>query len=104
MNDNRYSSPGEYAVQRTKNAVPTVTSVSDDVDLGISEGDIRIVDAYFYELALDASEDQSPPTPEEKTEIAKLAASFERLKAMTREEMLAERVRRLRRSRRLHGE
>lgn len=46
------------------------------------------MDAYHYELALDASKDRSPPTPEEPSERGKLATSFERLKAMTCEEML----------------
>jgi len=69
--------------------------------LRVSEGDIRMVDAYYDELALDASMDQSPPTPEERIELEKLTALSERLKAMTREEMLALRARRLHQLRRV---
>jgi hypothetical protein len=105
MKDYRCSPIGERAAQRTKDGVPTTAPTSDHVDLvlGISEGDIRIVDAYHYQLALDASQDRSSPTLEEQIEVGKLAASFARLQAMTHEQMLAERVRRLRRRRRLDG-
>jgi hypothetical protein len=71
-----------------------------DLVLRISEDDVRIVEAYYDELALEASRDRSPPTPEEQIELEKLAASSERLKAMTRPEMLALRARRLRQLRR----
>jgi hypothetical protein len=72
-----------------------------DLVLRVTEGDIRMVEAYYHELALEASQDRSPPTLEEQIALKKLAASFERLKAMTREELLAERARRLRQRRRL---
>jgi hypothetical protein len=61
------------------------------------------VDAYYYELALEASQDRSPPTPDEQVELAKLTALCERLKAMTREEKLALRARRLRQLRRFES-
>ena len=67
-----------------------------DLVLGVSEADIRMVDAFFHEVALDASEDKSPLTPAELLADAESVAAFERLKAMTPEEQRAERARRLR--------
>jgi predicted P-loop ATPase/GTPase len=103
MNDDRCSPTGKRASMHNQAAPMAPTSDDTDLVITVSEDDVRIVDAYYYELALDASKDPSPPTPEEQIELAKLAASFERLKAMTHEEMLEERERRLRR-RRLEGE
>jgi hypothetical protein len=113
MSDNRYSLPDDPASRRTMQSELAMTPAPDDGDLGISNDDIRIVAVYLYQLSLDASDDPSlpmyeddpsSPTPEEKAEVEKLAASFERLKKMTREEMLAERSRRLRRPHRLEGD
>lgn len=101
MSDDQCSPIGKHAFSRVKDRRATVPASGEvDLALRVSEGDIRIVDAYLAELALEASQDGSPPTPEEQIAADKLAASFERLKAMTREEMLAERVRRLRQRRR----
>ena len=72
------------------------SSETSDLVLGVSEADIRLVDAFHHELALEASADKSPPTRAEQLANAELAASFERLKAMTPEELRAERARRLR--------
>ena len=63
---------------------PTKEYVADPllrvVDLdGVSEQDIRIVDAFFQELALDASEDPSPPTAEEQENIDAIAAFVDKL-------------------------
>ena len=44
--------------------------------LRVSEGDIRMVDAYYDELALDASMDRSPPTPEERIDLEKIECSM----------------------------
>ena len=48
---------------------------------GVPERDARMVDAFFQQLALDASEDRSPPTPEEQENIDAIAAFTERLMA-----------------------
>src|SRR5437868_2617291 len=71
---------------------------ADDVDpvLGISECDLNIVNAFYHELAVDASQDPSPLTAAELVELESLDASLSRLKSMSREELLAERARRLR--------
>jgi len=77
---------------------PTTPAPNGEVDpvFGLSEADLRMVDAFYYELAMDAANDPSPPTAAEQVEIKVLAASFERLKAMSPEELLVERARRLR--------
>lgn len=46
---------------------------------GVSEQDIRIVDAYFQELALEASEDDSPPTPAEQEDLDAIASFVDSL-------------------------
>ena len=74
----------------------SVRSMEADLVLGVSEADIRLVDAFFHELALDASEDKSPPTRAEQLADAESIAALERLKAMTPDELRAERARRLR--------
>ena len=103
MNDNRCSPTGKRVSSGNKDGAtatdPGVGQVG--LVLRVTEGDIRMVEAYYHELALEASQDRSPPTPEEQVALKKLAASSERLKAMTREELLAERARRLRQRRRL---
>ena len=81
----------------------TYSKKRDQLVLGVSEADIRLVDAYFHELALDASSDPSPPTREEQTANAELAESFARLKSMTPDELRAERARRIRERRRRDG-
>ena len=70
----------------------------DDVDpvVGVSERDLRVVDAYYHHLALDASEDPAPPTATEQVQLAAIRAHNDRLLAMTPEDMLAERARRRR--------
>ena len=103
MSDGRFSSTGRRASLGSKDGEATTDPSFSNVGLvlRVTEGDIRMVEAYYHELALEASQDKSPPTPEEQVALQKLAASFERLKAMTREELLAERARRLRQHRRL---
>jgi hypothetical protein len=45
---------------------PTTTPDGDvDQVFGVSEADVRMVDAFYYELAMDAANDPSPPTPAE---------------------------------------
>ena len=96
MSDDRCSPTRKRASWRTLDVSAPHASEGADLAVRISEGDLRIVDAYYYELALEASQDRSPPTPEDQVELAKLTASSERLKSMTREERLALRAHRLR--------
>jgi hypothetical protein len=74
---------------------PATRGPGDEIDpvFGVTSGELRIVDAFFYELALEAAEDPSPPTAEEQLAIDNLRSRFERLKAMTPEEQDAERAR-----------
>jgi hypothetical protein len=103
MSDDRSSLTGKRAALggKDKEATPDPRFGNVGLVVRVTESDIRMVESYYHELALEASQDKSPPTPEEQVTLQKLAASFERLKAMTREELLAERARRLRQRRRL---
>jgi len=87
---------------RMPEAMTTATAPADDVDpvLGISEGDIRMVDAFYHELAVDDSEAETPPTADEEAAELRLAGSFDQLKTMTRAELLALQQQRLRERRR----
>ena len=81
----------------------TYSKKRDDLVLGVSEADINLVDAYFHELALESVSDPSPLTPEEQAADAGSVAAFERLKAMTPDELRAERARRMRERRLRYG-
>ncbi len=104
MNDDWTTPTGEY--EQPGRETPTATSATrsagrrhgDAIDpaLDVSPAELRIVDAFFYELALEAAEDPSPPNPREQLAIDNLRARFERLQAMTPEEQEAERQRLLR--------
>lgn len=48
---------------------------------GVSERDARLVDSFYQELAREASEDTSPATVEEQSNIDAIAAFAERLMA-----------------------
>jgi hypothetical protein len=82
---------------------PRGPAANDDLDpmLGVTSGELRIVDAFIHELALEAAEDPSPPTAEEQLAIDDLRERFERLQRMTPEEEEAERQRLLAMDRRL---
>jgi hypothetical protein len=60
-----------------------------DPVLGISERDLLLVEAFYHNLGVEASEDPSPPTPDEQESIDWLGAQFEKLKAMTEDELAA---------------
>ncbi|KAB2899469.1 MAG: hypothetical protein F9K40_10255 [Kofleriaceae bacterium] len=83
--------------------LPEQLAANDDNDpmLGVTSGELRIVDAFFHELALEAAEDASPPTAAEQLAIDDLRERFERLQRMTPEEEEAERQRLLAIDRRL---
>jgi len=101
MTDDWTTPTGEY--EQPCRDTPTATSATrppgrrhgDAIDpaLDLSSAELRILDAFFYELALEAAEDPSPPTPREQLAIDNLGARFERLQAMTPEEQAAERQR-----------
>ncbi len=101
MSDDWTTPTGEY--EQPCRETPTATSATrsaggrhgDAIDpaLEVSPAELRIVDAFFYELALEAAEDSSPPTPREQLAIDNLRARFARLQAMTPEEEEAERQR-----------
>jgi len=101
MNDDWTSPTGEYEFPCGERATArpmakhTARPNVDEIDpvLGVTSGELRIVDAFFYELALEAAEDPSPPTAEELIAIDNLRERFEKLKAMTPEEQDAERAR-----------
>jgi hypothetical protein len=54
---------------------------------GIREDDLRLLDAVNHELALDASDDPSPNTPEEDEADADLLARAQRTMAMSPEQV-----------------
>ncbi|MCB9507846.1 MAG: hypothetical protein H6709_02240 [Kofleriaceae bacterium] len=106
MTDDWCPPTDERESPRMPEAIPTATAPSDDLDpvLGISEGDIRMVDAFYHELAVDASEAERPRTADEEAAELRLAGSFEQLKTMTRDELLAIRQQRLQERRRAEEE
>jgi hypothetical protein len=104
MTDEWCPSSGEHSMLTkdvTSNA-DAAHSADADLALGVSEADIRLVDAFYHEVALEASNDRAPATHEEQAANAALAESFARLNAMTPDELRAERARR-REERRLRG-
>lgn len=87
---------GEGARLRNRGETPVELDDDGDPMTGVTGGELRMVDAFFHEVALDAAADPRPPTPAEQVAIDSLRARFERLKAMTPEEQAAERERLLR--------
>jgi hypothetical protein len=99
MTDDWSSPTGEYDQPRAERPGAAIAVHPDDeLDpvFGVTTGELRTVDAFFYELAIDAAEDPRPPTSAEQVAVDNLRARFERLKAMTAEEAAAERERLLR--------
>jgi len=78
MTDDWSTPTGEYV--RGEAAINDATP---DLDLlqGVEERDLRILDALFHELALEAAKDPTPNTPEEQAEDDKLMAWAEQLMA-----------------------
>ena len=108
MNDDWSTPTGEFEPNRCESASRdgvrlrnrgvTPDALDDDGDpaLGVTAGELRMVDALFHELALESAADPRPPTPAEQVAVDNLRARFERLKAMTPKEQAAERERLLR--------
>lgn len=59
---------------------PLPELTDDELDDGLDERNLRLLDAVYHHAALIASEDPSPPTPEELAEEAALARRLERLR------------------------
>lgn len=94
-----WSAPtGEYErplLERASADVLGPAMADEEIDpvFGLTPGELRMVDAFFYELAMDAANDPRPPTAAEVEAIADLRARADHLKAMTPEELEAERER-----------
>ena len=74
------------------------SNTDDEIDpvFGLTAGELRMVDAFLYEVAMEAAMDPRPPTADELEAIEDLRVRAERLKSMTPEELAAERERQLR--------
>ncbi len=71
-----------------------------DPDLGVTERDLNLFDAYHYELGVMAGEDPRPNTPEEQAiEAASWADAIEMM-SKSPEEVRAQQAERRRRARR----
>ncbi len=68
--------PTQEYVPEDRGALPRVV----DLD-GVSERDVRVVDAFFHGVALDASEDPSPPGEGERDDVDAIAQFVARLTA-----------------------
>lgn len=66
--------PTQEYVPEDRDALPRVVDLE-----GVSERDVRIVDAFFHELALEASEDPATPTLEEQDELDSIDSFVRRL-------------------------
>lgn len=71
MTDDWSTPTGEYDRFEATNEDTTPDS---DLLLSVEERDLRILDAFFHELAMDASTDPTPNTPEEQAEDDALMA------------------------------
>jgi hypothetical protein len=97
MNDD---STGPTHQDRTAVTVTVTVSLDEvaarsvDVTSGIREEDLRLLDAYNHELAIEASEDPRPNTAEEDEEDAELLRRAELTMSMTPEEVAIRRARR----------
>lgn len=99
MSDDWTPPTGEYERPRIMASVEVKAALGEeciDPVLGISERDLRLVDAFYHNLGVQASEDPSPPTVEEQDSIDWLGEQFAKLQAMTPEELDALREERAR--------
>jgi hypothetical protein len=99
MSDDWSPPTGEHERPPTIDSIEVTSELDEEVDpvLGISARDLRLVDAFYHNLGVVASEDPSPPTAEEEQSINWLGEQFEKLQAMTPEELEALRAERARR-------
>ncbi len=100
MSDDWSPPTGEYERPRILASLEVTSEVAEgdciDPVLGVSERDLRLVDAFYHHLGVEASEDPSPPTAEEQESIDWLGEQFAKLQAMTPEELDALREERAR--------
>ena len=77
---------------------PSLRPHDDDIEagLGVTGSELRVVDAFFHELALEAAANPRAPTHEEQAAVMRMRDRFERLKALSPEELEEERDRLLR--------
>jgi hypothetical protein len=64
-----------------------------DPVLGVSEADLDLLDAFYHQLALDASQDPRPNTPEEDADDEWLMDRARKRMSMSRAEVCAQRER-----------
>ncbi len=67
-----------------------------DPVFGVTESELRMVDVFFYEVALAQAREPRPLSPEEQEAVDDLRVRADRLKTMTPDELEAERQRLLR--------
>jgi len=94
--EHEWSAPtGEHDRPAIDGSLIGARAPDEDVDpvFGLTTGELRMVDAFFYELAIEAANDPRPPTADELEAIDDLRMRAERLKAMTPEELESERAR-----------
>lgn len=93
MNDDSTRPTDHARTLKTTVTVPAdeVGARSIDVAGGISEEDLRLLDAINHELALDASNDPRPNTPEEDEADADLHARAQRTMSMTPDQVARDR-------------
>lgn len=78
MTDDWSTPTGEYV--RAELTTDDTTPDSEFL-ISVEERDLRILDAFFHELAMDASNDPTPNTPEEQAEDDELMAWAQQLMA-----------------------
>jgi hypothetical protein len=102
MTDDWSPPTGEYerAYLETASADPSGPTPLPDEEIdpvfGVTESELRMADAFFFEAALASAREPRPSTPEELEAVADLRAQADRLKTMTPEELEAERQRLMR--------
>ncbi len=100
MTDDWSPPTGEHAKQPHRDdATPDLPTLDEPIDptFGVTAGELRMVDAFFYEVAREAAEDPRPATLAERDTVDELRSRFERLKGLSQDEASTERARLLRR-------
>jgi hypothetical protein len=96
MTDDWSPPTGEHAKQpHREDATPDLPTLDEAIDptFGVTAGELRMADTFFYEVARDAAEDPRLPDTAERAAVDDLRSRFERLKAMSPDELAAERTR-----------
>jgi hypothetical protein len=93
MNDEWDMPTGEYERLQCEPAKPRLRNDAGMAALGVTAGELRMVDAFLVEVAIDAAEDPRPPSAAEQLAVADLRVRAEHLKVMSPAELDAERER-----------